>query len=471
MYVIIFVNWGYYMKKWQRIILIICAIIISFIIGFIVYLNFVIPPYITSVEKTDSIRFQDKMIINIYVDNHFYKLNKETWCLVTVNDELPDSNSDEWLKAVNGYCNFTVNVGDYKVYVKDKYNNINSLDNQKVKIDKVVQIKPKKETYYLYKGQRDTIEYDLNIMGDADKTITFKSNNDSIVSIDEHGNIVGNNYGNVDIELKSSNGIKATVKVYVSPFITSPKVDTSKSYLTCGQFSYNEANLIDNMLYDRIDDAGYKTRAGVVAAARFITLEFSFRIHYFYENGRLNNYSPYLHVDGEGRYYHRGLYLNKSKFSDIESSFVGPAIWGCDLQNYTDWGPYVTGKYYPNGLDCSGFVSWALLNGGFDVGDIGAGENANHNDLDDLGEKVYITEQLMSSGRVKPGDLIGFNGHMAILAGWDDNNYYIAESLNTTGGVVMTVVPRNKLVKNSMYKYIILMDNVYKEDGNLTNIW
>jgi cell wall-associated NlpC family hydrolase len=122
-------------------------------------------------------------------------------------------------------------------------------------------------------------------------------------------------------------------------------------------------------------------------------------------------------------------------------------------------------------LDCSGFVTWALLNGGLDIGDIGAGENANLHDLDDLGEKVYITNELMNSGRVKPGDLIGLNGHMAILTGWDNNNYYIAESLNTTGGVVMTVVPKDKLVGKSMYKYIILMDNVYKKDGNLTTIW
>ena len=59
----------------------------------------------------------------------------------------------------------------------------------------------------------------------------------------------------------------------------------------------------------------------------------------------------------------------------------------------------------------------------------------------------------MNSDKVKVGDLIGNNGHMAIIAGWDDKNIYIAESLDTTKGVVMTTVPRNKLVKNSIYKY------------------
>ncbi len=78
----------------------------------------------------------------------------------------------------------------------------------------------------------------------------------------------------------------------------------------------------------------------------------------------------------------------------------------------------------------------------------------------------------MHSGKVKVGDLIGLDGHAALLAGWDDTNYYIAESLNTTGGVVMTVVPKAKLEnRNSIYTFVVLMDDYYKKDGNLTNYW
>ena len=82
-----------------------------------------------------------------------------------------------------------------------------------------------------------------------------------------------------------------------------------------------------------------------------------------------------------------------------------------------------------------------------------------------------ITDELMASGRVKVGDLIGHNGHAAILIGWDDNNYYIAEALPNIGGVRVTTVNRSKLVHNSIYKFIILMDDVYKKDGNYTNMW
>lgn len=459
--------------KRKKVIILILLFILVLGISYVVYLNYVTAPYITSIEKNDDKRFSDRIIVNVHVENYFYKLNKDTWCFITnKDDDIPEVDHDDWKLAVNGYCNFSVPVGDYDIYVKDSYGNINSIETQKVKIDKVVQIKPEKNTYYLYKGQKDKIDYSLVSLGEADESISYSVNNKN-VSVDSDGNINGLEYGNSIVTLETNEGIKASVKVYVSPLITKPKVNTGKPYIKCQQFTAEDAQLIDNMLFDRIDEAGYKTRAGVVAAARFITLEFSYRVHYFYENGRLNNYKPYLHVDGEGRYYHRGMYLHTSKFSSLDQTgiFVGPAIWGCDLQNYTNWGPYIAGKNYPNGLDCSGFVSWALLNGGFNVGDIGAGENANHNDLDDLGKKVTITNELMKSGRVKPGDLIGLNGHMAILCGWDSNNYYIAESLNTTGGVVMTVVPKNKLVGKSMYKYIILMDSVYKEDGNLTNMW
>ena len=81
---------------------------------------------------------------------------------------------------------------------------------------------------------------------------------------------------------------------------------------------------MDAILEDRVNDAGYQTRAGVVAAARFLGLEFPYRINYFTENGRMDScYGG--KIDGEGRYYHKGLYLDESRFSQIEKSWAGPA--------------------------------------------------------------------------------------------------------------------------------------------------
>ncbi len=457
--------------KFKNILLSFSILIFFVLVGLLIYANFNIAPYVTNIEINESKRFDNQVIFNVEIGNYFFKYNKDTWCLLVKEGTEADIKDNNWVKANNGYCSFTVESGDYNIYVKDSYDNMNDLESQSVVINKILDIKTNKDTIYMWKGREEFLTYEIVSLGQIDENVIWKSDNEGIASVDSNGKVTGVDYGETYIRVVSSEGKSKAVRVVVSSFITKPVIDFNKSYIKCKQFNESEANLIDKILYDRVESAGYGTRAGVIAATRFLTLEFAYRVPYFAENGRLNNYAPYKHVDGEGRYYHRGLYLNENKFNNISSSFVGPCTWGCDLQTFTELPEFSYGKYYPNGLDCSGFVTWALLNGGFDIGDIGAGENIDHNDLDDLGTKVYITDELMSSGRVKVGDLIGLNGHMAIIAGWDDNNYYIAESLNNTGGVVITTVARNKLVHNSIYRYIILMDDVYKSDGNYTNMW
>ena len=199
-------------------------------------------------------------------------------------------------------------------------------------------------------------------------------------------------------------------------------------------------------------------------------MEFSYQVPYFYENGRLKNYDVIRHVDGEGRYYHKGLYLSTDKFEIIEAPFKGPVIWGCPLMNLMEEGRYKAGVKYPNGLDCSGFISWALYNGGFDVGDVGAGDNPyRSDDLYDLGTLEKTSMDLFNSGKVKVGDLIAYCGHMAMIVGIDDKNLYVAESLPYTRGPV--VKKYTKTYAMDLFENIMLMDDVYKEDGNLINMW
>ena len=437
-------------------------------IAAIVFGNFFVAPYITNITTADSIRYPDKKIVNVEVENYFFKFNKTTWCLLVETNGVPNVNDSGWVKANNGYCSFITDLSSYDVYVKDSYGNISDVDKRKQKEKNIKKIPMSNENIYLYPTQQQKV----NVNDENIQTVQWKSDDEKIATVDNNGIISGISAGATTIKAIYKENYYGEVKVIVTNLIEKPDASAKKEYVKCRQFSDDEAQLLDDILEEKIKEAGYQTRAGVVAAARFLTLDFSYRVPYFYENGRLENYEPYQYVDGEGRYYHKGLYLSTKKIKDLKANFVGPAIWGCNLQNYTDWnGVYVTGQLYPNGLDCSGFVTWALLNGGFDVGDIGAGTDPAHKDLTDLGQKVYITEELMASGKVKVGDLIGLDGHMAILAGWDSQNYYIAESLNTTGGVVMTTVARTKLVNNSIYRYIILMDEVYKTDGNLTNMW
>ena len=138
----------------------------------------------------------------------------------------------------------------------------------------------------------------------------------------------------------------------------------------------------------------------MVAAARFITLEFKYKVPYFLENGRYQNTGFSEKIDGEGRYYHKGLYLSEDKYSEIKRSKTKPVMWGGTLKEYS------TGKYLKNGLDCSGFVTWAMYNGGYDPGDIGAGPGEWYKTLPDLGKSEPITLSLLKSGKVKAGDLL-----------------------------------------------------------------
>ncbi len=444
---------------------------------YVAYVNFFVAPSITNIEKEDSIRFDNMKIYNVGIKNHVLKFDKSTWCLLTKNSDTFDIGSKDWVKASNGYCSIIATEDKYEVYVKDGYGNYSSTKDKTKEKKKKKENKTQEKIYkdietdvlnvYLYPGQEQII----NIMNSSEETF-FESKDNSVATVDSNGKVVGIKTGKTIITLTNNKNERTDINVVVTMLIKKMDATAKREYFTCKMLSEEEDELLDQILFDRVDRAGYGTRAGVVAAARFLTLESTYEVPYFYENGRLENYEPYKYVDGEGRYYHRGLYLSPKKTKELKASFVGPAMWGCKLQNYTDWnGEYVTGELYPNGLDCSGFVTWSLLNGGFDIGDIGAGTDPDHKDLTDLGEKVYISDELMASGRVKVGDLIGLDGHMAILVGWDENNYYIAESLNTTKGVVVTTVRRSDLVYNSIYKYIILMDSVYKSDGNLTNRW
>ena len=180
------------------------------------------------------------------------------------------------------------------------------------------------------------------------------------------------------------------------------------------------------------------------------------------------NYSGGKKVDGEGRYYHKGLYLSYSKTKDIEYSLKGPAPWDCSIYSNPSEGNR------KNGLDCSGFTTWFVYNGGFDIEDLGvfAGSKAYKN-LNDVGKEYKLTKELALSNKIKAGDLLGevsvSEGHSAIVVGID-KDYYIGESL----WIYPYGVNANKYKREELHKYfetVNLMGDFYKEDGNYTSMW
>lgn len=446
-----------------NIIIIIFGILCLFFGVFLIYYYETI-----RIEKIDVVSYdkeKDMMNINVYINNI---LPIDVYCAISTNQDIESLDEKEFIKAKNNICTFDKSYDDYYIFLKysneiREYVNINDF------VNKVLEFSIEEKSFNITKDIDIKIPYKLKLFGN--KNINWIIENESILKI-ENDTLIGLKKGNTKVIGKIIDK-EITFDVTVNTLtVEMPKhFDYNKSYLSCNRYSSEEAKILDEILFKRIKEAGgYNSRAAVVAAARFLTLEFPYRIDYFFENGRVNDSGMHF-ADGEGRYYHVGLYLHKDKFSTIKGSFAGPAIWGCPLMNFEDFGwKYVSGRPNSNGLDCSGFVSWALLNGGYDVGDRGAGETSDSDfQMTDLGERVTVTKELIDSNKVKAGDLVNWWGHIGIIIGIDDTTYYVAESLDTYNGLVVKEYKKETMPKD--WTFIMLMDSVYKNDGNYTNMW
>ena len=276
----------------------------------------------------------------------------------------------------------------------------------------------------------------------------YVSSNSEIAKIVDN-EVVGVNTGNVAVFNENN-----SYEIEVTDIITAPYISTNKEKLPCNRYTQEENEYLDTILASKIKDVGYQTRAGAVEAARFLLLQFPYHMKYFSENGRL----PYC--DAEGRYYHEGLYLNlyKVEKENITLTKYGPAPWGCTMFSSP------AGINQINSLDCSGFVVWCLVNGGFDPGDKGAGALSSSA----MGEIHKINKESLQ--QVKVGDLFAEEGHIAILIGIKDGVYYIAES-NLGIDIQVRVSTMDELIKSNFYAWIDMDEFYNHQDGKLTNYW
>ena len=418
------------------------------------------------------------IIITIYimrpikVNKILYITNeKEITAVIELNGYLKNSictYNEITNKIEDNTCKITVPNEETEITVKTKFHTKKIVLNPN--INKVVDITLNTEEIYLKTNEEKEIKVSLDKLGSPEENITLISNDETIVKT-ENNKIIGIGSGQAKVIVKIED-ISKEIDVTVTDLITTPIwKGQDKSLLPCNIYTEEEAALLDKYLEYEIQNAGYQTRAGAVAAARFLTLEFKYRIPYFYENGRINNTGVHK-ADGEGRYYKKGLYLSESKKNDIIASWKGPAIWGCPLRNLEDEPQYgfIMGAMKPNGLDCSGFVSWTLVQAGFDPGDVGAGESEGYQ-LTDTGNFTRLSKSLLDSGKIKVGDLFNYWGHISILIGINGDDLYIAESLPPKKFDGVTVKHYTKSNVMNTFDYVVLMDDFYKEDGNLTNYW
>lgn len=431
--------------------------VIFWILGF-VFLSFYCYFSVNPIEiEVSDFSYEDKFL-TFQIEN----VGKNSYCVVSNLDDVSKLQDSYWNLISDNKCNYKLEkFGNYNVFIKNN-DKIKKLD-----VSKTFDISVDKERYYLAVGDNKTIPFNMLNIGSGDVSISSK--NEKIVSVKEN-NVIANSVGSTRVIISGS-GVSREITIVVTDLINKmpKKYDYDREYLSCNTFSSKEANLLDRILFDRVKDAGEGTRAGVVAAARFLTLEFPYRISYFSENGRLANYNGGRKVDGEGRFYHKGLYLDESKFAEIEYSDKGPNPWGCMIYSRPSKGMRA------NGLDCSGFTTWAVYNGGFDIEDLGAfgGDSSIYN-LNEVGEEVALTRQVALSVKIKAGDLLGevsvSEGHSALVIGVDSNNYYVAESLWISPlGLNVNTYKKSEL--SNYFETVNLMDSYYKKNGNYTAMW
>ncbi|MGN0966158.1 MAG: SpoIID/LytB domain-containing protein [Candidatus Coprovivens sp.] len=185
----------------------------------------------------------------------------------------------------------------------------------------------------------------------------------------------------------------------------------------------------NKLIADNVDDAGFGTRAGVVAAAVTLIGElgdnYGVKVPYYWGGG---------HYDG--------VIIGAHHY------------WGSD----PDCTTYANNQTYDYcGLDCSGFVPWAIKNGGFGMNQMLAGDFKNIKGA----EKVTLKS---NQAVLQPGDLLESEGHIVLVVGIDEdtNEYICAEAAGNQYGVLFMRRPFNP----SGY-WGVNMDGYYNNSANI----
>ena len=160
--------------------------------------------------------------------------------------------------------------------------------------------------------------------------------------------------------------------------------------------SYNQ------LIASNVQKAGFGTRAGVVAAAVTLIAELA---------NKYNAKIPYYWGGGHG-----------------STDNLANGNWGSSSCRTTHGG----NVYDRCGLDCSGFVGWAIYNGGFGKATTSSDRYANLPGTQSV--------DLNSSPVLQPGDLLYSSGHVILIVGVDSakGEYKCAEAAGKDAGVLFT---------------------------------
>lgn len=211
---------------------------------------------------------------------------------------------------------------------------------------------------------------------------------------------------------------------------TSDSDELSESLTTVLSHNGSSIGAINSHIRNSVKENGAGTREGVVTAA--VSL-----INYLDNIG--------YHIP----YYWGGVY---------QQIGVNPNFGSRTVTSTSRYG----NSYNYVGFDCSGFVSWAIKNGGYNFGR----HTTSSFDSSFSSDSCNITS---SSCIGEPGDLINSAScHVQLIVAVDDDNgvYYVAESAGDVGVVIRKQNMHSSNCGTATTK-ILHMDNYYDNENNV----
>ena len=226
----------------------------------------------------------------------------------------------------------------------------------------------------------------------------------------------------------SGGGIESIAGLLIKD--TSDSDELSESLTTVLSHNGSSIGAINSYIRNNVRENGAGTREGVVTAA--VSL-----INYLDNIG--------YHIP----YYWGGVYQQIGVNPNFGSRTVTTTSRSGNSYSYV-------------GLDCSGFVSWAIKNGGYNFG------RHTTSSFDSSFSKDSCSVN-SSSCVGEPGDLINSAScHVQLIVAVDEDNgvYYVAESAGDTGVVIRKQSMHSSNCGNAVTK-ILHMDSYYENENNI----
>lgn len=290
-----------------------------------------------------------------------------------------------------------------------------------------------------------------------------------------------------------------------------PVVDTNK------QYTQYQKTFLEKYLTQKIESVGGlqsrgkqgskpSSRAGTVAAARFLALEFQYGIPYSntdflgkaFTKEKGFDFGNWIYLPSFYKSFEiKDLYGYKLNIHDPHDNSTGKGCWGCSTGHKDYTGTLNGTPNYPayvksHGLHCATYVTWAMYNGGVNVYEgmknlntkilaepngylIYRQPGAEYIHLFDKNNKVQnVTEAQWK--KVKVGDLIYRFGHVGMIIGIDQKNKYMYVAHQRLDQINVDRVNYMKAQDpkdfgGAPWQKIILMDKVYGSTGYYSSMW